>query len=205
MTMIPKTIHGMSPHDCISSLQKFIRRGLEREAMEMACEMGHTSKAFGTWLTNRLEIISHEDIGLACPSVIPLVHTCCEQARDWYNPDKLGQWRMAVGTAIRALCRAPKSREGDHFQAAVGLRSQLEGYTPQVPEWTCDQHTSRDKALGRGLEYFRTESTRLVPEPAEKDPYEDEAYRLWELKRGGAKPVAQTKGKGTVRTTRELF
>jgi len=205
MNMIPKTIHGMSPHDCISSLQKFIRRGLEREAMEMACEMGHTSKAFGTWLTNRLEIISHEDIGLACPNIITLVHTCCEQAREWYNPDKLGQWRMAVGTAIRAMCRAPKSREGDHFQAAVGLRSQLEGYTPEVPDWTCDQHTARGKALGRGLDYFRTESTKLVPAPDGKDPYEDEAYRLWELKRRGVQPTAATKGKGTVRTTRELF
>lgn len=134
--------------------------------------------------------LHHEDIGLACPNIITLVHTCCEQAREWYNPDKLGQWRMAVGTAIRAMCRAPKSREGDHFQAAVGLRNQLEGYTPEVPDWTCDQHTARGKALGRGLDYFRTESTKLVPAPAEKDPYEDEAYRLWELKRKGVQPTA---------------
>jgi len=115
--------------------------------------------------------------------------------------EKLGQWRMPVGTAIRAMCRAPKSREGDHFQAAVGLRSQLESYTPDVPDWTCDQHTNRGKALGRGLDYFRAESTKLVPAPAEKDPYEDEAYRLWELKRKGVQPTAATRGKGTVRTT----
>jgi replication-associated recombination protein RarA len=205
MNMIPKTIHGMSPHECISAMQKFIRRGMEREAMEMAVEMGHTSKAFATWITNRLEIISHEDIGLACPNVITLVFTSCRQARDWYDPRKLGQWRMAVGTAIRAMCRAPKSREGDHFQAAIGLRSQLEDYTPEVPDWVCDGHTNRGKSLGRGVEYFREVSTKLVPAQDGEDEYEEEAFRLWELKKVGAKPTAETKGKGTVRTTKELF
>jgi replication-associated recombination protein RarA len=202
--MIPKTIHGMSPHDCISAMQKFIRRGMEREAMEMAVEMGHTSKAFGTWIANRLEIISHEDIGLANPNVIMLVATCCNQARQWYDPKKLGQWRMVIGTAIRAMCRSAKSREGDHFQAAVGLRSQLEDFVPEVPDWTADQHSHRGRKLGRGLDYFREHSTKLVP-PAEKDPYEDEAYRLWKLKKAGAKPTAETKGKGTARSTRQLF
>ena len=38
------------------------------------------------------------------------------------------------------------------------------------------------KRLGRGLEYFRNESTRLEPAPTEVDPYEEEAYRLWGLK-----------------------
>jgi replication-associated recombination protein RarA len=192
MSMIPKTIHGLTPFDCISAMQKFIRRGMEREAMEVACEMGHTSKAFATWAAGRLEVISHEDVGLACPEVIPLVKTCVEQAAAWYDADKLGKWRMPIGTAIRALCRAPKSREGDHFQAAVGLRSELEGHVPEIPDWVYDQHTYRGKAKGRGLDYFREESTRLVPAPAEKDAYEDEAYRLWEKKRndGGPAPRA---------------
>jgi replication-associated recombination protein RarA len=117
--MIPRTIHNLGAHECISAMQKFIRRGMEREAMEMAVELGHTSKGFATWVTTRLEIISHEDVGLAAPEIIPLVRTCCEQARAWWNADKLGQWRMPIGTAIRALARAAKSREGDHFQAAV--------------------------------------------------------------------------------------
>ena len=28
---------------------------------------------------------------------------------------------MAIGNAIRLMCRASKSRIGDHFQAAIGL------------------------------------------------------------------------------------
>ena len=180
--MIPRTIHNLGAHECISAMQKFIRRGMEREAMEMAVEMGHTSKGFATWVTTRLEVISHEDVGLAAPEIIPLVRTCCEQARAWWNADKLGQWRMPIGTAIRALARAAKSREGDHFQAAVGLGSQLEGFRPSIPEWCYDQHTIKGKAQGRGVDYFRKVSTKLVPAPKKPDDYESEAYRLWEFK-----------------------
>ena len=180
--MIPRTIHNLGADECISAMQKFIRRGMEREAMEMAVELGHTSKGFATWVTTRLEIISHEDVGLAAPEIIPLVRTCCEQARAWWNADKLGQWRMPIGTAIRALARAAKSREGDHFQAAVGLRSQLEDFRPSIPEWCYDQHTIRGKAQGRSVDYFRKVSTKLVPAPKKPDDYESEAYRLWEVK-----------------------
>ena len=189
-------------------MQKFIRRGMEREAMEMAVEMGHTSKGFATWITTRLEIISHEDIGLADPSIVPLVRTCCEQAREWWDANKLGQWRMPIGTAIRAMCRAKKSREGDHFQAAVGLRSQLEGYKPNVPDWCYDQHTTKGRAKGRGVDYFRAVSTQLVPPPAEKDHYEDEAYRLWKIKQagnGGNAEAEEETPQGTQGRNRKLF
>ena len=180
--MIPRTIHNLGAHECISAMQKFIRRGMEREAMEMAVEMGHTSKGFATWITTRLEIISHEDIGLAAPEIIPLVRVCCEQARAWWDAGKLGQWRMPIGTAIRAMCRAAKSREGDHFQAAVGLRSQLEDFRPEIPDWCYDQHTIKGKAKGRSVDYFRSVSTKLVPAPKKPDDYEAEAYRLWAIK-----------------------
>src|SRR5262245_43816878 len=114
--MIPPTKHGLSAFGCISAMQKCIRRGMEREAMEFAVEMMHTSKAFATMVANRLEIISHEDIDTgADPGIVPFVRTACDQARAWYDPDKLGKSRMAIGNAIRLMARAKKSREGDHF------------------------------------------------------------------------------------------
>lgn len=198
--MILKTVHGLDAHTCISAMQKFIRRGMERQAMEMAVELGHTSKGFATWVANRLEVISHEDIGLAEPQIIVLVHTSCEQARRWYEPDRLGMWRMAIGTAIRAMCRAKKSREGDHFQAAIGLRAELEGYVPDVPDWCCDGHTRRGKSKGRGVDYFRTVSTQLVP-PAEPDQYETEAYRLWRMKEAGRKATVKPEQQMLFRST----
>ena len=79
------------------------------------------------------------------------------------------------------MARALKSREGDHFHAAIGLSVQLEGHAPEIPEWAYDQHTQRGRRMGRGLDYFRHVSTELVP-PPRPDAYEDEAYRLWEKK-----------------------
>ena len=83
------------------------------------------------------------------------------------------------------MCRAPKSRAGCHFAAAIGLRSQLEDYAPTIPGWANDQHTLKGRKLGRGLKHFREEGARLIPEPTDDDPYEDEAYRLWAIKQQG--------------------
>jgi hypothetical protein len=43
-------------------MQKAIRRGMEREAMEFACELIHPSKAFHSMVCTRLEVICHEDL-----------------------------------------------------------------------------------------------------------------------------------------------
>ena len=77
------------------------------------------------------------------------------------------------------MCRAPKSRAGCHFAAAIGLRSLLEDYAPAIPDWASDQHRLAGKKLDRGLEHFRKKGAKLVPEPTAADPYEGEAYRLW--------------------------
>ncbi|MCH7686236.1 MAG: hypothetical protein IH899_06095 [Planctomycetes bacterium] len=181
--MIPPTKNKLPAMACISAMQKCIRRGLELDAMRFAVELQQTSKAFSTMVTNRLEIISHEDIDtMAAPWIVPYVRAACEQARAWYDPKKPGKSRMAMGNCIRMMARAPKSRQGDHFHVVAGLQASLEGYVPEIPDWANDQHTMKGKRLGRGLEYFRNESTKLVPAPTEVDPYEDEAYRLWELK-----------------------
>lgn len=181
---MPETRHGLPAFECLSAMQKCIRRAMEREAMEFAVELIHTSKAYTTMVCNRLEIVSHEDIDSAkAPHVIPFVRTCCEQARAWYDATNgdLSKSRMAVGNAIRAMCRAPKSREGDHFQAAIGGRSLLEGFCPTVPDWALDQHTARGKRMGRGFDHFLSEGAKLVPPPEKKDVYEDEAHRQWLL------------------------
>ena len=70
--MIPDTKNGLPAMACVSAMQKAIRRGLEREAMEFAVELMHTSKAFHSMVCNRLEIICHEDLDtLAAPWVVP--------------------------------------------------------------------------------------------------------------------------------------
>jgi len=151
--------------------------------MEFAVELVHTSKAHCSMVANRLELISHEDIDTAAaPHIVPFVRAAAEQAKEWWVADNPGKSRMAIGNAIRMMCRAPKSREGDHFQAAIGLRSLLSGYKPTIPDWANDSHTAAGKRLGRGLDYFRTVSTQLDKPPAEKDPWEDEAYAMWAIR-----------------------
>lgn len=180
--MIPPTKNKLPAMACLSAMQKCIRRGLELDAMRFAVELHQTSKPFATMVANRLEIISHEDIDtMAAPWIVPYVRAACEQARAWYDPKKLGKSRMAIGNCIRLMCRAPKSRQGDHFHVVAGLAAQLEGYVPSIPDWANDQHTIAGKRAGRGLEYFRAESAKLSPACGKPDPYEDEAYRLWAL------------------------
>jgi replication-associated recombination protein RarA len=181
--MIPRSKNGLPALGCISAMQKCIRRGMEKEAMQFAVELLSTSKQFHTMVCNRLEIISHEDIDTqADPRIVPFVAVAMYQARTWYDPEKMGKSRMAIGNAIRLMARAQKSRQGDHFHVAIGLASELEGFVPQIPDWAHDMHTIEGKKKGRGLDHFREEGALLDPGPHEPDPYEEEFYRLIALK-----------------------
>jgi replication-associated recombination protein RarA len=183
--MIPDTKSGLPALTCISALQKAVRRGLEREAMEFAVELLHTSRAFHAMVCNRLEVICHEDLDtLAAPHVVPFVAAALAQSRDRYSKS-IGEARLMIGNCIRIKCRAPKSRAGCHFAAAIGLRSMLEDFAPTIPDHTLDMHTMKGKAMGRGLDHFRSEGAKLVPPPTEPDAYENEAYRLWAIKQRG--------------------
>jgi hypothetical protein len=89
--MIPDTRNGLPAMACVSAMQKCIRRGLEREAMEFAVELMHTSKAFHSMVCKRLEIISHEDIDTqAEPAIVPFVATAVAQAMKWYRIRSMG-------------------------------------------------------------------------------------------------------------------
>ncbi|WOH60338.1 hypothetical protein [Bradyrhizobium sp. BWC-3-1] len=115
---------------------------------------------------------------------MPFVAMALAQSREALQ-QSIGEARLIVGNCIRIMCRSPKSRAGTQFAAAIGLRSMLEGFAPEVPDWANDQHTLEGRRLGRGLQHFREEGAKLVPPPTGDDPYEDEAYRLWAIKQRG--------------------
>ena len=82
-------------------MQKAIQRGMEREAMQFAVELMHTSKAFHSMVCNRLVVISHEDLDtLAAPWVVSFVATALAQSRNRYSKS-IGEARLMVGNAIR--------------------------------------------------------------------------------------------------------
>jgi replication-associated recombination protein RarA len=182
--MMPRTINNLGAMEVLSAMQKHIRRAEEREAMHCLCELAHTSKAYFSMAANRLELIAHEDIGLAAPYTVVFVATACEQARRLYKPDKKGQWRLILGNAVRLMCRSKKSREGDHFQAAIGRVAELDNVAPVIPDYAWDHHTMKGRRLKRGLVHFRKVSCKLKP-AAKKDAYEDEAYEVWKRGPGG--------------------
>ena len=154
--------------------------------MQFACELIHSGKAFHTMVCNRLLVICHEDLDtLAAPWLVPFVAASLAASRERYADKKIGEARLMIGNCIRMMARAPKSRAGTHFAAAIGLRSLLEGYAPEIPDWANDQHTLKGKAMGRGLDHFRKEGAKLIPDPTAPDPYIEEAYRLWAIKQRG--------------------
>jgi hypothetical protein len=158
--------------------------------MEMFCELAHTSKSYFTMACNRLEIISHEDVG--DPQVIMFSAISIEQAKRHYAPDKPGRWRMMVGNAIRQMCRTTKSREGDHFNLAIGVPNLSKQKIPVIPDYAYDKHTLKGRKMGRGMQHFREEATKLVNgSQPQADLYEDESYRVLEACAG--KPTTPPK------------
>ena len=113
-----------------------------------------------SWVSHPLAIIgerviAHEDIDvIAALHVVPFVAAAVAQSKARYGKH-IGEARLIVGNIIRLLCRAPKSRAGRHFAAAIGLRSLLEDFAPEMPDYALDQHTLAGKKLGRGLDHFR--------------------------------------------------
>ena len=99
--MIPDTKNCVPAMACVSAMQKRIRRGMEREAMEFAVELIHTSKAFHSRVCNRLEVICHEDLDiLAAPSIVAFVATSLAQSKERYS-SKIGEARLMIGNCIR--------------------------------------------------------------------------------------------------------
>jgi hypothetical protein len=81
--VIDDTKNGLPAMACVSAMQKAIRRGMEKDAMEFACELMHTSKAFHSMVCNRVEVICHEDLDtLAAPWIVPFVSTALAQSRE---------------------------------------------------------------------------------------------------------------------------
>lgn len=146
--------------------------------MEIAVELCMTSKAFTSMCCNRLVVIVHEDIGLADPECAVYVQSSIPFLKDFQAREK-GEYLLVLGNVIRRMCRAAKSREGDHFVGAVGVPI-LEGWkVPEIPDYAYDKHTQKGRAMGRGLKHFLQDGATLVPAPATADAYYEEAVTSW--------------------------
>jgi len=82
-----KTYNYFKSDEVSSAFQKSVRRG-ESEAIQWALELYWTGPWHRTNIWNRILVVSVEDIGLACPSLITYLmilrkHAMKEESRDW--------------------------------------------------------------------------------------------------------------------------
>lgn len=169
------TRHGYAADEVVSALQKSIRRADEALAVRFACEMYLTSQEMEAFLWKRLMVISVEDIGPANPYLSGLIDSL-ERMR-LHCPYGSGDRALFAVHAVRALCASPKSRSNDLMYGLV--RRELEaGEGPEIPPYALDMHTRRGQEMGRDLEHFLTEASRIVP-PAPQDEPHAEALRRY--------------------------
>jgi len=171
-----RTERGYLLAEAVSALQKTIRRGLEVEALYWAAEI---ETRYAGYLWRRLKIIANEDIGLAAPQVLVLVHSLQEQydeakARRNGPPD----YRLMLANAVLALCRSPKTRTADDLQTVVYQRIEQQGWRMDVPDCALDKHTARGRARGRSWDHWREHGCVLDPKSETPNPYADEAHAL---------------------------
>ena len=157
-----KTKRGYQLDEVVSALQKSIRRGLEEEAAYWALELADSG--MGQYLWRRLMVIAFEDIGLGSPDVVNLVVSgwiaTKEATKTWAE-----MRHEMLGTVILAMCRAMKSREGDDFLWLVMTKRGKEPLK-EVPDFALDEHTSRGRSMGRGVQFWFSDASRLeTPEP----------------------------------------
>lgn len=151
----PRTPDGHPLDEAVSALQKSIRRGDELAAAYFAVEI---SKSYHKKVWYRLEIIAHEDIGMADPQAAIYVGACKQQYFD-ARADERDNTMALINVAVY-LARAKKSRMSDYIYNII----LAEGFRMDVPDYALDMHTKRGREMGRGLSYFLSEAATLENE-----------------------------------------
>jgi replication-associated recombination protein RarA len=176
-----KTESGYLNSECTSAMQKCIRRGLEEEALFWATELDLAG--YGAYVWKRLQIIASEDIGLADPNVCVQVRALYE---DWVEQRKNAEkdrrtitGRIFLVHAILICVRAKKSRMVDTALITMYLTDRPER---EIPDFALDMHTTKGRALHRGVNHFFTEGAAIEnsEDTLLPDPY---LKRAWEALR----------------------
>lgn len=169
------TRNGLAGDEVISALQKSIRRGKERAAVEFAYEMYISSPQFEEKLWRRLLAISVEDIGMGNPNAPILVNTLNQMRQnfEYSEPDRA----MMFVHAIRYLCQSTKDRSSDLLKNIV-IKNFNKGYVPEIPDYALDKHTKRGQAMGRDSMHFLHEASKVIPQMEVDNGYYEEYNEL---------------------------
>jgi replication-associated recombination protein RarA len=157
-----KTAHGHPMPEASSSFQKSIRRSDVEAAMYWSSQM--YLAGYGNYVWKRMSIMVSEDIGLAEPS---LPATFFALRRMWdeqlkQKNDHPAQAQLFFVNAVLLLATAKKSRTVDNYRILFYEDPDLARRSP--PDCAIDKHTRRGKSLGRGIEHFIDEGSKLENE-----------------------------------------
>lgn len=141
-----------------STLQKAIRRNLEKEALYWAFEI-HQSK-FDEYLFYRLKVIAMEDIGLATPDALTNVMMIYQSYLD-FKERKSREVSLCVAHAVVYLCRCDKCRLTDW--ALCYMKETHNTHNLKIPDHALDIHTRRGKEAGKGIRDFFETGCKITP------------------------------------------
>ncbi|HMS73404.1 MAG TPA: hypothetical protein PKB03_10260 [Baekduia sp.] len=170
MRPMPPTRRGYDPPEVVSALQKAVRRSDTDAALYWSIELALSG--YGNWCWKRIRTICSEDIGPAVPGLAADVRALYE---NWKEEQGKGDGILYVIHAVIMLAEAPKCRVTDwvaHYHCSDRVERR------EIPDEALDKHTRRGKQMGRGIEHFIDESSRLVQPTSHRATYEREQREL---------------------------
>ena len=168
------TVRGYAAPECVSALQKAIRRSDDQQALYWAVELDRSGLGFYVW--RRLLIICSEDIGLAEPELPAQIQALYQTWREmlaWNN--RSHPERLMFAHAVLLMARAKKSRTIDH---AVHVAYTINDRLYDIPDYAYDFHTREGKNRGNGMDHWFAEAAVLVNQAEVVDHWEEWSHKL---------------------------
>ena len=169
-----QTVRGYSAPECVSALQKAIRRCDDQQALFWAAELDRSGMGFYVW--RRLLIMVSEDIGLAepqLPAQVKALYDTWKEMNAWGNRNH--PERLMLVHAVLLMARAKKSRMVDH---ATHVAYTVNDRLFDIPDYALDFHTRQGKMRGNGLDHWYSEAAVLNNQELMDDPWEEWSKRL---------------------------
>lgn len=172
------TKSGLTGDIVISAMQKFIRRGMVREAAQAAYELYLCGEELAEYAWKRLLVISVEDICMGDPNAPCIVKNLYDMGRV-LGYDSI-DYPLFLIHGVRYLCSCQKER-GSSNLTSLTKRRILKGSRLECPDYVYDMHTEEGQKRGRGYDHFFEEAAAVLPKlPSEGDSYEQELRKLIE-------------------------
>jgi putative ATPase len=138
---------GDAHYDILSAFQKSMRGSDENAALHYLARLLEAGDLISA--CRRLLVCAAEDVGLAYPSVIPIVKACVDSALQLGLPEA----RIPLADAVILVCTAPKSNSGICAVDAA-IADVRAGKGGEIPDHLRDGHYPGAQKLGHAQGYL---------------------------------------------------